>query len=171
MTMKQLIARPKLFSLLLLLLLASLSVESAAQTRTQSQTPAFKITAIQAKLFFDQRGTFSEDVLSGENKSLWNVGISGGSAGGLSTSTLVLVEITGKPWDVVGRNVEFIARGPRRTLMRRVTEVGSLGEEGKFYAAFWLTDTGCAPVRLSARIIGQSPALAMKKTIDFRCGE
>lgn len=167
--MKILIARPKLFSLLLVF--ASLSMESAAQKRIHGQTSAFKITAIQAKLFFDQRGTFSEDVLSGENKSLWNVGVSGGSAGGLSTSTLVLVEITGKPWDVLGRNVEFIARGPRRMLLRKIVEVGSLGEEGKFYAAFWLTGTGCDPVRLSARIIGQSPALAMKKTIDFRCGE
>jgi hypothetical protein len=172
MIMKKLIVRPKLFSILLLLVFMSLSVESAAQRGNRSQPPAFRITAIQAKLFFDHRGTFSEDVLSGENKFLWNVAISGGSMGSLSTSTLVLVEVSGKPGDYgPGRKIEFIARGPRSLLLRKITEVGILGDEGKFYAGFWLYDTGCDPIRLSARIVGQSPALTMKKTIDFHCGE
>lgn len=172
MTMKRSIARTKLFSLLLLLLLATLSTESAAQRTVESQTPVFKITAIRAKLFFDQRGTFSEDVLSGENKFLWNVAISGGSVGSLSTSTLVLVEVSGKPGDYkAGHKIELIARGPRRMLLRKITEVGIPGDEGKFYAGFWLYNTGCDPIKLSARIIGQPLALVMKRTIDFRCGE
>jgi hypothetical protein len=36
---------------------------------------------------------------------------------------------------------------------------------------FWLDETGCNPVRLSSRIVGQRGVSRMKKIIKFGCGE
>src|SRR5262249_20901178 len=53
----------------------------------------FKITAIRAKLFHQDKGTFSPDVLSTRDFILWNTPIGEGSAEGPSDEVLVIVEI------------------------------------------------------------------------------
>jgi len=63
----------------------------------QTRTPPYKITAIKAMLFYDGKGTFSRDVLAKPDFTFWNTIIGEGDADGPSNSTLVLVEVTGKP--------------------------------------------------------------------------
>jgi hypothetical protein len=45
----------------------------------------------------------------------------------------------------------------------------NIGSADKFFAAFWLYETGCHPVELTARIVGQRGSL--RKTVKFGCGE
>src|SRR3954471_24957925 len=61
----------------------------------QTKTPA-KITAIRAQLFYDAKGTFSDNILAQKDIALWNTIIGEGSSGGASTSTLVTVEVSGR---------------------------------------------------------------------------
>jgi hypothetical protein len=140
-------------------------------------TPPYKITAIKAFLYYDQKGTFSENIIDNPDfNTLWNTVIGEGSAGSPSNATMVVVEITGKAGTYeMSRQIEFIAtetdQQGKKTKFKRTCEIGILNENGKYFAAFWLYDTGCIPLKLSARIVGQSQASKMEKKIEFNCGE
>ena len=165
-------ARFAALSLIILLALASNS-EAVTVHRTAAAPPPFKITAIKAKLFFEGTGTFSEDILTQPDLALWNTIIGEGSAGSPSSSTLVLVEVSGQynPNEAApNRKVEFTATAAKKIALKRLDDI-HIGKDGKYYAAFWLYDTGCDSVKLSARIVGQSQPSAMTKTIPFKCGE
>lgn len=142
------------------------------------QPPSFKITAIKAMLYFEQTGTFSKDVLANPDFAFWNTIIGEGDAGSPSSSTLVLVEVTGEVGAYeASRKIEFTAtykpngRIAREQTIKRISEVNIMSEKGKFYAPFWLYETGCNPVRLTARIVGQGQASLIKNAIRFKCGE
>lgn len=160
-------------------LLMVLTLACPAPARNiKSQTPPFKITALRAKLFYESSGAFSKDILADPNISLWNTIIGEGDAGGASSSTLIIVEVTGKPGAYESTcKIEFTAtykqngQNSRETVVRRTTETGILNTNGKFYAAFWLYETGCYPVKLAARLIGQTQPSVIKRTINFQCGE
>lgn len=147
----------------------------------QQRSSAYTISAIQARLFYENKGAFSGDVLADKNFALWNVVIGEGSAEGPSNATLVLVEVSGSAGAYEPmRKVEFVAtiRRSRRglssakdVLVRRTLGTGILNAKGKWYAAFWLYGTGCEPISLSARIAGQARQASLQRTIDFRCGE
>lgn len=136
-------------------------------------TPAYRITAIKAMLFYDGKGTFSRDVLAKPDFTFWNTIIGEGDAEGPSNSTLVLVEVSGNPsrdQASPSRKVEFTATASRRVLLKRTADIG-LFSDGKFYASFWLYDTGCQPIKILARILGQTQASSKNTTIPFACGE
>src|SRR5919202_6847730 len=80
-------------------------------SRKGAPPPPYKITGIKAMLFFEQKGTFSDDILSRPNIALWNTVIGEGDAGIPSNSTLVLVEVSGEhnPNELPNRKVELIA--------------------------------------------------------------
>jgi len=170
--MAQLTIRARLAAFSLIVLLAIASNLEAVGKATPAPPP-FKITAIKAMLFFDEKGTFSDDLFTQPNLALWNTIIGEGSAGSPSNSTLVLVEVSGQ-YDpnstTPNRKVEFTATLSGKILLRRLTEI-RMGKDGKYYAPFWLNDTGCGHVKLSARIIGQTQPSSMTKTIPFECGE
>ena len=135
---------------------------------------------MRAQLFYEDTGKFSKDVLSDPKFVLWNTIIGEGSAEGPSSSTLVQVEVTGTPGSYEPlRKVEITARykvsarAGQRSVIKRTVPVGILSRSGKFYAPLWLYDTGCDPVEVSARLIGQrsSSSSSLRKTIEFRCGE
>ncbi len=91
----------------LLILTANLEVRAV---RPVSSAPPYKISAIKALLFYDGKGTFSRDVLAKPEFTFWNTIIGEGDAEGPSNSTLVLVEVTGKPdSDEPLRKIEFTA--------------------------------------------------------------
>jgi len=140
----------------------------------KSASPDYRISAIKAMLFYDGKGTFSRDVLAGPDFGFWNTIIGEGDAEGPSNSTLVMVEVSGNPSRneaLPSRKVELTATAGGRVLLKRTSEIGLFSDEGKYYSAFWLYDTGCQPVKLSARIAGQGQASSMSKTIPFKCGE
>jgi hypothetical protein len=152
----------------LLILTANLEVRAV---RPVSSAPPYKISAIKAMLFYDGKGTFSRDVLAKPDFTFWNTII---GEGGGSNSTLVLVEVTGNPSPnepSPSRKVEFTAVASGKILLKRTTDINLFGDSGKFYAAFWLYDTGCQPIKITARITGQSQPSSMSKTIPFACGE
>ena len=155
----------------LLTLTANLEVRAV---RPASSVPSYKISAMKAMLFYDGKGTFSRDVLAKPDFTFWNTIIGEGDAEGPSNSTLILVEVTGNPSPnepSPSRKVEFTAVASGKILLKRTMDIGLFGKSGKFYAAFWLYDTGCQPVKISARITGQPQPSSMSKTIPFACGE
>jgi hypothetical protein len=132
-----------------------------------------KIVAIRAQLFYDATGTFSQDILSQKDLALWNTIIGEGSAGAASTSTFITVEVSGGNMAVGATKVEITATGNKsRLIQKRLIDVDIYDERTKFVAPFWLYDTGCEPIRITARLIGAgAPRTAVTKTIPFACGE
>lgn len=141
----------------------------AQDRRPPARTDGVRVGAIRAKLFYENTGTFSENVLIEKGFDLWNTPFDS------TYSTFVIVELEGVP-DYLGapRRVELTARyvplGGRRSVNVRQTELVRNGSEsGKAYAGFWLKDTGCAPVYLTARLAGRRQRTTA--TINFACGE
>jgi hypothetical protein len=134
----------------------------------QRPVPPFRITAVKAMLYYGQTGEFSADVFGPSPPTLQNVR----TGEGQSTATLVVVEITGRP-DAYAptRQVSLTATAARRTLLTKTLAIGRPGEDGKFHAAFWVYDTGCVPVGLKARLLGQTEDSAIQKMINFKCGD
>lgn len=134
----------------------------------QRPAPPLRISSLKAMLFYSQTGAFSADLFGPSAPTLHNVRTGVGQA----MATLVVIEITGPPDTYAPtRKISFAATAGRRALLTKTLDVGLLGEAGKFHVAFWLDDTGCTPVVLKARIVGQSDDTAVEKTINFKCGD
>lgn len=149
----------KLFAVAVFLL--SFALNSFAKTQ---------ITGMEAKLFYQNTGKFSEDIFS-QTGDLWNVYFD------YVYSTLVIVEVEGKPDGkqfIKPRKIEFFARykpffgSTKETTIVKTSPIW-LDENGKAKIGFWLDNVGCHPVKISAKISGQKTTL--RKTINFGCGE
>lgn len=135
-----------------------------------AQNKSRRITAIQAKLFYENTGAFSENVLTEKGADLWN------SPFDATYSTFVIVEVENLPSYLKKYvEIELIARyrpvggAKRRLTFRQTNRIYNGSENGKGYVGFWLKATGCYGVRLVARIVGQKRSF--RKTIGFGCGE
>lgn len=145
-----------------------LGLFSVALAGVQLPVPAFRITALRAMLFYGQSGAFSPDVFGPSAPTLQNVR----TGVGQSSATFIVIEITGRADSYVPtRKIEFTAMAEKRSLLNKTLELGRFGEDGKIHAGFWLYDTGCVPVVLKARIVGQADASLVQKTINFKCGD
>jgi hypothetical protein len=149
-------------------LIILLALSYASTVLAQRAVPAYRITALKAMLFYGQSGMFSADLFGPTAPTLQNVS----TGEGQSTATLVVVEITGQPDSYAPtRKISLRATAEGRVLLSRTASLGRPGDDGKFYSAFWVYDTGCIPVILNARLVGQSPESSIQKTISFKCGE
>jgi hypothetical protein len=159
------------------LILLGSTVICEAQTR---RGPVFTITSVQALLFYDNSGAFSEDVADDISDNvvvpsiLWNTPIEGASRKGASTSVLIKVEVSGKDAAHLNRSIELTLKykpleRSKEIVQRRVRPI-RMGEDGKFIAGFWVDEVGCNPVVLTARVTGQTRS-TVKKIIRFGCGE
>jgi hypothetical protein len=129
-----------------------------------------RVSALEAKIFYQNTGTFSGDAIAGQI-DLWN------SPFDSSYSTLVLVKLSDLPpylrkslrVELSARYVPFY-REKGSLNIRQVEIIRNGTENGLGYAAFWLKNTGCNPVHLTARIVGswQRP---VRETVRFGCGE
>lgn len=165
-------------SVLIAGLVCFLTAQSQAQSGDVAGRPQrLRIANMQAMLFFENTGKFSADVFSGQ-VNLWNTTIEGASREGASESVLVVVEIRSEGEGSLPRNrkVQLTARyriadrsGYGKPAFFTKTMTINIGSDGKFFAAFWLYETGCHPVELTARIVGQRGSL--RKKINFGCGE
>jgi hypothetical protein len=134
----------------------------------QRPVPPFRITALKAMLFYGQTGTFSADLFGPAAPTLQNVR----TGEGQSQATLVVVETAGQPDSYApARKIGLTATASGRVLLNRTVSLGRPGADGKFHAAFWLYDTGCAAVSLEARLVGQPEKSVLKETIRFKCGD
>lgn len=138
---------------------------------------------IEAKLFGSKTGTFSKDVLGPDAPPLGNV-IIGEDA---STSTFVTVRVETKTPLSMEATVSLVAdelppsvavqepqdpAAPLRKLLDKNISVPSTAATGSFYVGFWLEDTGCTPIRLTAGL--KSPGAADVTTsadLNFACYE
>lgn len=165
-------------SVLLAGLVWFLSANTQAQPGEMPRRPqTLRLANMQAMLFFENTGKFSPDVFTNQ-VNLWNTPIEGASREGASESMLVVVEIRSAADRWLPRNskVQLTARyriedGSRRgkpAFFSKIMTI-NIGSDYKFFAAFWLYETGCYPVELTARIVGQQGAL--RKKINFGCGE
>ena len=126
-----------------------------------------QIKAIQAKLFYQNTGKFSEDVFTTPS-DLWNVMFD------YVSSTLVIIEIEGGESGLNNQKLEVTANyipfeGSKRPITVRKSSPLLFDEQGKSYTPFWIDNVGCHPVKISAQIKGQKTI--MRKTINFGCGE
>jgi hypothetical protein len=139
------------------------------------EEPPYRIAAIRAMLFYTDSGTFSPDLLSYRGLvNLWNVPANqrqDDEIGGPSNATLVIVEVRGRAESFVrGRQIEFTATTGKKVLSHHASDI-YLSAPGVTYAAFWLNNTGCESIRLSARVIGQADPSLHSAEIPFHCGE
>jgi hypothetical protein len=169
---------PKLIVTATLLLITFSSL--AAIPIHQAVAP-YKITAVKAMLFYDNKATFSRDVAEPESDRyevpsiLWNTPLEGASREGAATSMLVTVEVEGEYALAPPRQIELVASykpiNSRRERVVRDLESIKIREGGKYIAGFWLQDVGCSRLRLSARILGQRNQSKTKRIVRFGCGE
>lgn len=165
-------------SVLIAGLVSFLSANSYAQSGDVPSRPqTLRIANMQAMLFFENTGKFSPDVFANQ-VNLWNTPIEGSSREGASESMLVIVEVraAGEGFVPQKRKVQLTARyriadrsdSGTPAFFNKTMKI-NIGSNEKFFAAFWLYDTGCYPVELTARIVGQRGGL--RKTVKFGCGE
>ena len=129
---------------------------------------------MRAQLFYGDRGTFSRNILPEPGSppfELFNVITGEGSAEGHAEATLVVVEVTGEPraFEDNLRSVELTATVDGQVTLRQAVVLVPLSDRGRFFAAFWLYDTGCRPVRLSARLTGRGQPSTLRAEIPFLC--
>jgi hypothetical protein len=162
------------FACVLVLIALNCQAQSADRPRRPQD---LRLASMSAKLFYETSGTFSQDVFTNQ-VNLWNTTIEGASREGASESMLVTIEIKaeGEGWVPTGRKVQLTARyriadasGLGKPVFFSRTMKINIGSENKFFAGFWLYETGCHPVELTARIVGQKQRL--RKTINLGCGE
>jgi hypothetical protein len=163
-----------LFACLILLAAVNCHAQSGEMPSRPQQ---LRLNGIKAMLFYETNGTLSSDVFTNQ-VNLWNTVLEGSAREGASDSMLVVVEVKaeGPGWTPTGRKVQLTARyriadesGYGKPAFFSKTMGISIGSEDKFFAGFWLYETGCHPVQLTARIVGQKGSL--RKTINLRCGE
>jgi hypothetical protein len=129
-----------------------------------------EIRAIEVRLFRHHTGSLSEPLTGKE--ALWNTIIGEGSAGGPSSSLLVDVVVAGAPGGYEESwLVELVVKDAKRgtVLSKQRKSVGVLSSTGVYHTGFWLPETGCEPLSLTARIRGGSSSKEV--SIPFACGE
>ncbi|HEV2914035.1 MAG TPA: hypothetical protein VGX92_12205 [Pyrinomonadaceae bacterium] len=153
--------------LLLLMLLTAALMETTAAAQSGRREP-FEIKSMQARLFMSRDGSLGEDLFaSDEARILWNIGVHYSS-----DSVLVIVEIAGPPDEREPyRRLALTATSGRRVLLNGSVPIYNFFDDARYHAAFIVHGTGCEPVKLTARILGQRKPATMTRLINFQCGE
>jgi hypothetical protein len=128
------------------------------------------IESIQARLYFNHTGNFSDPLSAGD--VLWNIIIGTPDFPSPSSSTFVDVLLRGDFGDFRPGRVVILtvtASTSRKIIATLKQDVGVLGAEGQYHAAFWLPTTGCTPLHLDANLAGTKEHLDAE--IPFQCAE
>ncbi len=126
-------------------------------------TPPYRLAAIRAYRYHNTNGTFSDTIVQRGSGAAT-------AASDSSDGTLVVLELQGQRGSYVpGRQVELMARDDRQLLLNRRLEFAVFGDDGRYFAAFWLHGTRCSTVRLRAQLLGQTDASAMEAQFPFPC--
>jgi hypothetical protein len=144
----------------------------AADGRAQTHPVAFGIAGIEAKLFYENTGRFSANIIDNPKIKLWNLPEGEGVVEGPSNNTLVVVKLIGPAKGFGdGLVLRLVARTERDTLLDREIDVGDFNSAGNFYAPFWLEDTGCQPVIIEVELTLGDERRSKTTHIPFACGE
>jgi len=157
-----------------LALLAALAVPASLPAAPPT-SPALKVTAIEARLFYGYSGKLSDDLLKRDPAfSGWNTVIGEGSAGEPADDLLVSVRIEPvlKPSGVEGvfsdQPVVVTATADGKVVAKR-TFTGTLtNAQGVSWKGLYLRDIGCAGKLTIEAVAGRQRKVA---TLQFDCGE
>ena len=134
------------------------AVAANAQT-----APAYKISSIKIVPFDSQTGKFQDEIKLKDERSFFN---------DLAISLFVVVEISGEAGSFADeRKIQVTVSEGKRLKMKKVDQIGLIGEGGKYYFPVWLDPAMCSDVTVKAEIIGQKTASTMTRKIPFLCGE
>jgi hypothetical protein len=137
--------------------------------------PPVIVLGIEARLFHNKTGTFSDNVLGTAAQGLQNV-FAGEKS---SVSTLIVVKLSlAEPKRAVNdAKVRLIARKQRfrqtgsTLLLDQVAELGAPNKEGVSYVGFWLQGTDCGSVNLKVIVTADKRSMSTTDSIAFQCGE
>ena len=134
------------------------------------------VIGIRAHLFQNKRGTISDDVLDKPG------GLANTIAGADSANAaLIVVEVSGAPsgtytgyfGPATDYRVKLVAReGGRkpRVLLNHTQRIPVLNDKGRVYLPYLVNQSGCAPVMLTATIVGVGAGKPFERTLDLSCG-
>jgi hypothetical protein len=135
------------------------------------------ISGIRAHLFHNKTGRLSDvDILGSEQPGLWNT-VAGPDA---AKSTLVIVEVSGPPSGTFtgyfGPETKYMVRlvareGRSKLLLDQRQTIPVLSDQGKVSLAFLVHQGGCAPVHLTATLVGAHSGKPLERSLNFACGE
>jgi hypothetical protein len=163
---------------------AASSAAPATVARTDDTSP--KLVRFKAYLFNRDTGAFSPDVLAraGNNKPVELGNVLGGAFA--SDSTFVSIEIRAPAADIIaaGTRIRFraidtdelpfaaVKRTPQpKLLVDKIVQTRRVKAGASTFIGFWLPDTGCAPVKLSAEWVNIRNAAKLTDTLAFVCHE
>ena len=163
---------------MLLLVLSLCLAAQAASGSTGDGAAAPAVGSMQAHLVQYKTGQLSDDALDPKNAGQWN-SIAGPNA---SNATLVFVEVTGAPGGTYtgffGPKTKYMVRlvaretGKSPKVLLDVTRpIPVLDDRGRTLVPFLVYQGGCAPVRLTATIVGATSGKPLDRSLAFACGE
>lgn len=139
---------------------------------TAQRTQRLVLEGIEVLLYFPQTGAFSHDI-AGDSTDLWNTPIGEGIAGAPSTDSFVRVTVTGAPGTYMpGTHIAVEVTGRGRIMLSRRKRLGALGPGGRLLVGFWVYDTGCQPLRVTAHL--ETPTgrrSSVSTVVRFECAE
>lgn len=152
--------------------LVILSILFQGQLNAESRI-AYKISKIEANLFYCDKATFSGNIINNPDFALWNVIIGEGSAQGPSDQTLVkvFVKATGTGQsnaDSISLEVTIVNGG---SVQKKKFKLGLFEQNRTNCYGIMIDDTGCLPVTITAKLVGKGGGSEIKKVISFNCGE
>lgn len=134
--------------------------------------PAFaaapRIDKIEAKLFYQNSATLSDNVAMGSGVNLWNTVIGEGDAQEPANDVLIIVTIAADPssYDDTPLSIEVKGDDGKVVATRRLKGL-LVGDTGKVSRAVYLEDSTCNALSVKASI-GKS---TMTLEVPFACGE
>jgi hypothetical protein len=146
------------------------AANNGKKTYINSKTP-YKIVSMQAKLFYTDKGTFSENIIDNSKYDcLYNTIIGEGNAGGCADNLLVIVKVAGKPGEYQDYDVKLIATSNKHVLLIKKSHL-IMNDNGEGYVSFWIYDCTMKPLHLRAELIGQKTTSSIYHFINFMSGD
>lgn len=139
-----------------------------------------KITAIQAKLFYNENkpqsknvsGSFSPNLVDNADFALWNTMIGEGSAEGYSNQTIIVVEITSNGTPGKNQTLKLSITEGKKVVSAQTRTFSPLENKSKYKVLFLVNDVGCDTWNVKADLmVNNKTASTMTKKVEWGCGE
>jgi len=140
------------------------------------------VRGLQALLFNSKTGTFSPDVLAQSGSALGNV--PSGAFASVSTFIIVKVQIAREAPLPTNLRVRLAVtesgampfatprqHRPDRVILDAKARLGPVDEDGIAYVGFWLPNTGCRSLTLTASLVGSKVGPPITEILPFACYE
>ena len=128
----------------------------------------YQVAAIHAYPWMQGRGTVGAIDLADPDQVSFNFPIADDPAAAM----LVVVHLVGPTWNSVHGTLVVEARAGRRRLARQRFRIERyLGVDGQLALPMVVTEVGCDPVTLSAKLAVPGARVAATRAVRFGCGE